>query len=70
MIEQKNIFLQSDIDQLKKYETKIDDEILGGTSSVCSCSFRIYKKRVSKQNKIYKEFLPKPFDFSKDETVT
>src|SRR5258708_651994 len=29
--ENKDILLQSDIQQLKKFETKIDDEILGGT---------------------------------------
>ena len=28
--ENKNILLQSDIQQLKKFETKLDDEILGG----------------------------------------
>jgi carboxyl-terminal processing protease len=66
---QKNIFLKSDIDQLKKYETRLDDEILGGPVEFVPAVSQIYKKRILEAEQYYKEFLSKPFDFTKDETV-
>jgi len=67
--DQKNILLQSDIQQLKKYETKIDDEIMGGPVQFVPAVTEIYKKRLPETEAIYKEFLSKPFDFTKDETA-
>ena len=67
--DQKNIFLQSDIQQLKKYETKIDDEIMGGPVQFVPAVSEIYKKRLPETEEIYKEILAKPFDFTKDETA-
>ncbi|HEX6431148.1 MAG TPA: S41 family peptidase, partial [Niastella sp.] len=65
--DQKNILLQTDIQQLKKYETKIDDEILGGPVQFVPAVTEIYKKRLAETEAIYKELLSKPFDFTKDE---
>ncbi len=64
----KDIFLQSDIDALKKYETKIDDE-MKGTSRVefVPALNAIYTKRLEEAAADYKEILSKPFDFSTDE---
>jgi carboxyl-terminal processing protease len=67
--DQKNILLQSDIQQLKKYETKIDDEILGGAVLFVPAVSEIYKKRLPETEAIYKELLAKPFDFTKDESA-
>ena len=67
--QQKNIFLQSDIAQLKKFETRLDDEILGGPVQFVPAVSEIYKKRILECEQLYKEFLSKPFDFTKDETV-
>jgi carboxyl-terminal processing protease len=67
--DQKNILLQSDIQQLKKYETKIDDEILGGPVQFVPAVTEIYKKRLPETEEIYKEILSKPFDFTKDESA-
>lgn len=66
---QKNIFLQSDINELKKYDTKLDDEIQGGAVEFVPAVSVLYKKRFLETEQLYKEFLSKPFDFSKDETV-
>src|SRR5438128_1060358 len=44
--ENKDILLQSDIQQLKKYETKIDDEILGGTVQFVPAVSELVKKRI------------------------
>ena len=68
--QQKNIFLQSDIAQLKKYETRLDDEILGGPVEFVPAVSEIYKKRILESEQFYKDALAKPFDFTKDEKVT
>ena len=67
--DQKNVLLQSDIQSLKKYETKIDDEILGGAVAFVPAVTEIYKKRLPETEEIYKEILAKPFDFTKDESA-
>jgi carboxyl-terminal processing protease len=67
--ENKNILLQSDIQQLKKYETKLDDEILGGPVQFVPALSEIVKKRVLETEQLYKDFLSKPFEFTKDESV-
>jgi carboxyl-terminal processing protease len=63
----KSIFLQSDIQELVKYESKIDDEILGGPVSFVPAVAELFKKRMPEAEKLYKELLAQPFDFSKDE---
>jgi len=64
----KAIFLQSDINELRKYETKIDDEILGGPVAFVPAASDLFKKRLPEVEKLYKEILAQPFDFTKDET--
>lgn len=66
----KTLFLQSDINSLKKYETTIDDEI-HGTAPIdfAPAVSAIYDQRIAEGIAIYKDILSKPFDFSKDETV-
>lgn len=66
---QKNILLQSDIEQLKKYENTLDNEILGGKVEFVPAVSEIYKKRVVEIEPVYKEILSKPFDFSIEESV-
>ena len=68
---EKDVLLQTDISSLKKYETKIDDEILGKTSVQFVPAVNIvYKKRIAEAEAIYKEILASPFDFTKDEYVS
>jgi carboxyl-terminal processing protease len=66
---QKNVLLKSDVAQLKKFETKLDDEILGGTVQFVPAVSEIYKKRLAETEALYKDLLSKPFDFTKDETA-
>ena len=66
----KGVFLQSDIAALKKYETKVDDELLGGTVNFVPAASELFKKRLPEVEKLYKEILAQPFDFTKDETFT
>ena len=63
----KSIFLQSDLAELKKFETKIDDEIMGGPVNFVPAVSDLFRKRMPEAEKIYKEILSQPFDFSKDE---
>ncbi len=42
----KNIFLQSDITSLKKYETRIDDEMLGADVEFFLSVSQIFNKRI------------------------
>lgn len=65
----KNIFLQTDIDALKKYEDKIDEEIKGAEVQFFLEAGKIFNKRMEEAALIYKEMLAKPFDFNTDEDV-
>jgi carboxyl-terminal processing protease len=65
----KNILLQSDIDALKEYETKVDDELKGSKLQFVPALDAIYKKRVTEVTAIYNDILAKPFDFTKNETA-
>jgi carboxyl-terminal processing protease len=65
----KQVFLQSDIDQLKKYETTIDDEINGAPISFYAACLSIYTKRLAEAEAGYIKNLQKPFDFSKSDKV-
>jgi carboxyl-terminal processing protease len=65
----KNIFLKSDIDNLKKYETKIDDEIHGSEIQSFYSVNDVYLKRLNEVSVLYNNILSKPFDFTKDEKV-
>ncbi|MDB5211542.1 MAG: tail-specific protease [Sediminibacterium sp.] len=66
----KSHFLQSDINELKKYETTIDDEIHGTVIiGFAPAVNKIYEQRMKEVVTIFREILSKPFDFTKDESV-
>ncbi len=65
----KNLFLQSDVSALKKYETEIDDEIHGADLAFYPAVIAVYKQRLGETPAIYKDILAKPFNFSTDEKV-
>ena len=65
----KYIFYQKDIDDFKKYENRIDDEIHGAPLESFYAISKTYLTRLDEVSKFYKEILSKPFDFSKDETL-
>lgn len=66
---EKNILLQSDIDALKKYETKIDDEMKGAPVEFFLAAGKRFNTRMEEAALLYKEILSAPFDFSVDEQV-
>ncbi|WP_255154847.1 carboxy terminal-processing peptidase [Ferruginibacter sp. HRS2-29] len=65
----KKVLLQSDIDELKKYQYKIDDEIHGAPLESFYAINEIYQKRQNESSQFYKDILSRPFDFNADETL-
>jgi carboxyl-terminal processing protease len=66
----KNIFLQADYDALKKYQTKIDDEIKGDAPvEFFLAAGQLFNKRIEEAAKIYNGILAETFDFSVNETI-
>ena len=65
----KNIFLQSDIDGFKKFDSKIDDEIHGAELLSFFTISEVYISRLKEAATLYSDMLAKPFDFTKDEEV-
>lgn len=65
----KYIFLQKDIDNFKKYETKIDDEIHGASLESFFAISSVYTARLDEIMKSYKDILSKPFTFATDENI-
>ena len=63
----KRYFLKSDIDDFKKYETEIDDQLKAYDISFFNAVHERLIKRQEEAKAYYKEILEKPFDFSKDE---
>lgn len=66
---EKNLFLQEDIKALKKWETKIDDEIKGGPVEFFLEAGKLFNRRVDEASLLYKEILAQPFDFTVDESI-
>ncbi len=65
----KNIFIQADLDAFKVYENRIDDEIKGAPLESFYAMNTVYLKRVKEVSELYPDYLARPFDFSKDETL-
>ncbi|MBC7946808.1 MAG: carboxy terminal-processing peptidase [Chitinophagaceae bacterium] len=67
---EKNIFLQSDIDQLRqKYETRIDDEIKGSNVEFFLAAGKIFNTRIEEAGVMSNDIIGKTFDFNVDEEV-
>jgi len=66
---EKNMYLQSDMDALKKYETKIDDEIKGSAVEFFLAAGKTFGTRMEQAAIMYNEILSSSFDFTTDEVV-
>ena len=65
----KNLFVQADIDKFKKYENRIDDEIHGAELESFYTINEVYLKRLEEASLLFKDILAKPFDFNKEEKI-
>lgn len=63
----KRYFLQSDIDDFKKFETEIDDQLRAYDISFFNLVYERLVQRQEEAKSYYKEILAKPFDFNQDE---
>lgn len=66
---EKNFFLKTDLDALKKFETRVDDEIKGAPVEFFLAAGKTFTTRMEQASAIVNEFLTKPFDFTVDEEV-
>jgi carboxyl-terminal processing protease len=65
----KRFLIKEDVDALKKFEDKIDDEIRTGNYDFLRLSNEIIEKRIKENEGYYKEMLSQPMEFTKDESV-
>ncbi|MEO7766134.1 MAG: S41 family peptidase, partial [Ferruginibacter sp.] len=66
----KTIFLQSDVDSFKRFETRVDDEIHGDKLESFYTISQSYTRRLNEASDYYKAILSKPFDFIKEESIS
>ena len=66
----KRYFLASDIAEFKKYETQIDDQIKNKDLTFFNVVYDRFEERMKEVESIYPEILSKPFDFSKQESIS
>ena len=65
----KRYFYQSDIDEFKKYEEQIDNQIKDKEITFFDLAYNRLKERIADSRNLYKEILSQPFNFEKDETI-
>ena len=65
----KKFLLQEDVDQLKKYRNKIDDELKVKNMEFFELSVEMINNRITEAEAYYQEILAKPFDYKKNETI-
>ncbi|UCH94995.1 MAG: carboxy terminal-processing peptidase [Candidatus Aminicenantes bacterium] len=63
----KRFLLQSDIETLRKYGDKIDDQLESGSTEMMKLATGLLEQRIRQVMGFYEELLAKPFDFTKDE---
>jgi carboxyl-terminal processing protease len=63
----KKFFYQSDIDSLKRYQRRIDDELQAGATEFSNAATGILRQRVEEVQGFYTELLNQPFDLGSDE---
>jgi carboxyl-terminal processing protease len=66
---EKKFFTQQDIDELKKYEFRIDDEIKSGSINFFNIFNTLFTKRLNNAEEYYKDLLKAPFAFNTDEKI-
>ncbi|MFZ9386859.1 MAG: carboxy terminal-processing peptidase [Chitinophagaceae bacterium] len=66
---EKSFFLASDLENLSKYETRIDDEMKGAPVEFFLAAGSSFNARMEEASVLYNQLLSAPFDFSIDEDV-
>lgn len=63
----KRFLLKSDIETLRKYKNKIDDELEEGSTELMRLATGLMEQRIRQVMGFYQKLLEKPFDFTKEE---
>ena len=66
---EKNMLLQSDIEALKKHDSRIDDELKGAPVEFFLTAGKVFNSRMEQAALMYNDILTQPFDFTIDEEV-
>ncbi|CEN42423.1 Peptidase, S41 family [Capnocytophaga canis] len=67
---QKRYFLQSDINEFKKYETRLDDDLKRGDISFFNLTYSRLMQRMKESQEIVKQIFKKPIDFNSKKTIS
>lgn len=65
----RNIFLQSDIDQLSAFKTQVDDELKTGSTAFFDAAWKLYSMRFRESKAYIERRLTQAFDLSKGATL-
>lgn len=65
----KRFFLESDIRELEQYKNQLDDHLAVGSTMIMEKTTQRLRQRMKQVIGFYKEYLEKPFDFTKPETL-
>ena len=66
---QKRYFIQEDIDEFKKSETKLDDDLKKMDISFFTLTYNRLRQRIEEANKLSQELLKEKYEFTKNETI-
>jgi carboxyl-terminal processing protease len=65
----KKFLLQSDVKQLQRFETGLDNEVKQGKSEFLDLTTKLIDQRQKEVQVLYKELLAKPFEFTANESI-
>ena len=65
----KIFFTKKDLEQVKPFETQLDDQAKNGTFEMFNKSLELWDGAIAKTQQYYQEFLAKPFDYTKKESI-
>ncbi|WP_029278355.1 carboxy terminal-processing peptidase [Pedobacter borealis] len=66
----KLVFLAEDVDRLKPYETRLDDELNGAPVRFCTEVERLFKKRLQEASLVWTKLLSQPIDLTRHEVYS
>ncbi|WP_314205795.1 carboxy terminal-processing peptidase [Capnocytophaga bilenii] len=66
---QKRYFLQSDFDEFKKYETRLDDDLKNGDINFFYLTYDRLKQRIKEAEGVTKVIFGKPIDLNSNESI-
>ncbi|MDO7849508.1 carboxy terminal-processing peptidase [Hymenobacter sp. M29] len=64
----KQFLLATDVEDLRRYQSQIDDQVKRGSHEFLDLSTKLMAQRTKEMQGLYRELLAKPFDFTTDES--